>query len=292
MCPRPVQEELERTQETSKNWYVNESYMHTMSSAHVTKAVTLEAIHGPGDKAYNLLDFSDPETVTTCRTMSDRSVGGFSQSILSQEPEDRVSRIPAHVLWHGNISTKLPERNPSVQRTGYAAFRNEDRGMSLVGRLFWNTEMYTYLAVRVKSDGRKYFVNLQTDSIVPSDIHQHRLYTRRHKGAKDPEDPGDWETVLIKWTDFVRTNHGTVVEPQSEIMRDKIRTVGIGLIDRVEGPFELAIRGFWATNGTVEKENRRKETESELQKAGQEPGRVKQALGYEPEKPKNEEIPF
>lgn len=99
--------------------------------------------------------------------------------------------------------------------------------------------MYAYLALRIKSDGRKYFVNLQTDSIVPTDLHQHRLYARR---------PGEWETVLIQWNEFVRTNHGVVVEPQSELLRQKVRTVGISLIDRIPGPFDLSIERIWATN--------------------------------------------
>lgn len=102
---------------------------------------------------------------------------------------------------------------------------------------------YAFLALRFKSDGRKYFVNVQTESIVYTDIHQHRLYARK---------PGEWETVLIKWGEFVRTNYGQVVEPQTEMLTQKVRTVGIGLTDRIPGPFDLAISGIWATNGIVE----------------------------------------
>ena len=103
---------------------------------------------------------------------------------------------------------------------------------------------YAFLALRFKSDGRKYFVNVQTESIVYTDIHQHRLYARK---------PGEWETVLIKWGEFVRTNYGQVVEPQTEMLTQKVRTVGIGLTDRVPGPFNLEISGIWATNGLAER---------------------------------------
>jgi NADH dehydrogenase [ubiquinone] 1 alpha subcomplex assembly factor 1 len=96
-----------------------------------------------------------------------------------------------------------------------------------------------YLAMRIKSDGRHYFINVQTESIEPSDLHQHRLFAKR---------PGEWETILVKWNDFVRTNHGFVIEPQTGMLRQKVRTVGIGLTDRVEGPFELCIERIWATN--------------------------------------------
>jgi len=46
----------------------------------------------------------------------------------------------------------------------------------------------------------------------------------------------------------VRTNHGVVVEPQREMLKAKIRTVGIGLIDRIPGEFDLSIERIWGTN--------------------------------------------
>jgi NADH dehydrogenase [ubiquinone] 1 alpha subcomplex assembly factor 1 len=188
------------------------------------------------------------------KTMSDSSVGGFSTSQLTQIPSSTDPQtsepVPAHALFHGNISTKLPSNRPEVQRTGYAAFRNADRGRTAFGKLFWDIDPYMYLALRVKSDGRRYFVNIQTDSIVETDIHQHRLYTHMHQGSNtdDPSAPAQWETVLIKFHEFVRTNHGVVTEPQSEMLRQKVKSFGIGLIDRQEGPFELAIGAMWATN--------------------------------------------
>lgn len=223
--------------------------------------------------------------------MADRAVGGYSTSDLTYKAADPTTSSPSHVLWHGNISTKLPEKNPSIQRTGYAAFRSIDRGMSLLGRLFWNIDQYMFLALRVKSDGRKYFVNVQTDSIVETDIHQHRLYTKRHRGANGPDDPGDWETVMIKWHEFVRTNHGTVVEPQSEMLREKVRSVGIGLIDRVDGPFELGVQGFWATNGGLEKKAAREERRKDLETAAKEPATgVSRGMGMSKEPDKTEEL--
>ena len=185
-----------------------------------------------------LLDFSDPEQIPACKTMSDADTGGFSRVSLEQiAPADSE---PAHARFHGNISIDLPRNNPQIQRTGYAAWRNKDRGPTIFGKSLWDVDPYAYLALRVKSDGRKYYVNLQTESVVYTDIHQHRLYARK---------PGEWETILIKWRDFVRTNHGEVVEPQTEMMTQKVRTVGIGLTDRVPGPFDLAIHKVWATNG-------------------------------------------
>ncbi|KAF4635613.1 hypothetical protein G7Y89_g2488 [Cudoniella acicularis] len=196
-------------------------------------------------KPFPLHTFSDPESIKACKVMSDRDIGGFSTSNLdwippstSTNPSPRKNKN-AHARFHGNISIELPANNPQVQRTGFAAWRTYDRPPTIFGKSLWNMDQYAFLALRIKSDGRKYFVNLQTESIVPTDIHQHRLYARR---------PGEWETVLIKWSEFVRTNHGIVVEPQREMLKQKVRTVGIGLIDRIPGKFDLSIERIWATN--------------------------------------------
>ncbi|KAL4922179.1 complex I intermediate-associated protein 30-domain-containing protein [Aspergillus aurantiobrunneus] len=260
-----------------------------------------EALSTP-TKPYHLLDFEDEASVASCKTMADRAVGGFSTASLDYIPADSSTNTPAHAKFHGNISTKLPN-NWRVERTGYAAFRNQDRGFWLFGRLHWDLDPYTYLALRVKSDGRRYTVNIQTDTIVETDIHQHRLYTRHHhardssphdhlspysspEAVESPEiaetkypsgippslsdvpppstimssasattsGSTGWETIFLPFNSFVRTNYGLVVEPQTSIIRQRVKSVGIGLTDRVEGPYDLRIHRIWATNGMSESE--------------------------------------
>jgi len=205
-----------------------------------------EALHRP-TKPFVMAAFHEPDSIETLKVMSDADIGGYSKAEIDWIPPATTSETPTpsqnlngHIRFHGNISIDLPADRPKVERTGYAAFRTRDRGPTIFGKSLWNTDHYAYLAMRIKSDGRKYFVNLQTESIVPTDIHQHRLYARR---------PGEWETVLIKWNQFVRTNHGAVVEPQDELLRQKVKSVGIGSIDRVPGPFELCVERIWASNG-------------------------------------------
>jgi NADH dehydrogenase [ubiquinone] 1 alpha subcomplex assembly factor 1 len=173
--------------------------------------------------------------------MSDKDIGGFSTANLDFHPA--TANEPAHARFHGKISIELPKDRPHVERTGYAGWRTLDRGFTLFGKSLWDVDPYAYLAIHFKSDGRKYFINVQTESIVPTDIHQHRLYAKTE---------GEWETLLIKWNDFVRTNHGQVVEPQREMLTQKVRTVGLSLIDRIPGPYDLKISRIWATNAGPE----------------------------------------
>lgn len=222
-------------------------------------AIRMEGVHRPS-KARPLIQFDSPDSPDRCKIMSDQTnFGGFSKASLTHVPgarhiEESNGRIgggegegkePAHAVFKGSISTELPPNRPDVQRSGFAAFRTRDRGLSLFGKLLWDIDPYAYLALRIKSDGRKYFVNIQTESIVPTDIHQHLLpcYT-----------PGKWETVHIPFSAFVRTNYGMVVEPQKEMLRQKVRSVGIGLTDRLPGPFELGVADVYATNAAPRRE--------------------------------------
>ena len=199
--------------------------------------------------------------------MTDDEIGGFSTANLQWVPPpafastasstDKPSNkspttsspyiTDGYVRFSGNISTQLPTNRPEVTRSGYAAFRTADRKLTIFGRPLWDVDSYAYLAMRVRSDGRSYMVNVQVDSMVaPTDLHQHRLFARR---------PGQWETIVMPWSSFVRTNHGYVVEPQSELIRTKVRSVGLGLTDRVPGPFAVCVARLWATNNPDEAED-------------------------------------
>ncbi|KAF7916039.1 uncharacterized protein EAE98_010894 [Botrytis deweyae] len=217
------------------------------------KRLSISALTAEGTRRatspLHLANFHNPESLKRCKAFSDADMGGFSKVHFDWVPPSENAKPSSsenkngHVKFHGNISIDLPPNRPQIQRSGYAAWRTLDQPSTIFGKSLWNIDAYGLLALRIKSDGRKYFVNIQTESIVPTDIHQHRLYARS---------PGEWETVLIKWNEFVRTNHGVVVEPQGEMLRQKVRTVGIGLIDRVPGDFQLCVERIWATNGLSE----------------------------------------
>lgn len=199
-------------------------------------AVNMETLEVP-TKPYHLIKFDHPSRIDELKLLCDSQAGGFSKAEITWHPETATE--PNHIRFRGSISTDLPPDRPDIQRSGYAALRTRDIGRTLFGQWFWDVDPYTFLAMKVKSDGRRYHINVQTDSLVPTDIHQHRLYS---------QSPGEWETIVLRFNDFVRTNHGMPVEPQSEMMKNKLKTVGIGLIDRIQGPFDISIAEIYATN--------------------------------------------
>jgi NADH dehydrogenase [ubiquinone] 1 alpha subcomplex assembly factor 1 len=211
--------------------------LHCGIAKNVPAAARLETVDNP-KRPLNFIEFNSAEATSSCLAMSDADVGGYSSSkldFMSAEGDE-----PAHARFHGSISIDLPPRDNDTIGSGYAGFRTGDKRMTLLGRGFWDIDSYSFIALRLKSDGRRYVVNLQTDSLVPTDLHQHRLWAKR---------PGEWETILISTSDFVRTNHGNIAEPQSDLLRRQVKTIGLSLVDRVPGPFDLRVERMWATNG-------------------------------------------
>jgi NADH dehydrogenase [ubiquinone] 1 alpha subcomplex assembly factor 1 len=212
-------------------------------------AINFQGLDVP-KKPFPLLSFDGPESLAGCKTMSDADAGAFSTARLDFVPARGGE--PSHARFHGSVSLRLPRDPANAMRgAGYAGFRTADRRGTMFGGRFWNVDPYAYLALRVRADDgdgpaaaaappRPFLVNLQTDSIEPTDLHQHRLYMRPGAG---------WQTVLIPLDDFVRTNFGNVVEPESDMLRQRVASVGISLTDRVPGPFALRVERIWATNG-------------------------------------------
>ncbi|KAJ2529609.1 hypothetical protein EV175_007357, partial [Coemansia sp. RSA 1933] len=99
--------------------------------------------------------------------------------------------------------------------------------------------LYRYLAIRVKADRRKYFVNLKTDTLINTDIYQHLLPIRK---------PGQWETVILPFNMFTLTSNSVILASQPMMASTNMETVGFSLSDRREGPFSLEFAWIKAIN--------------------------------------------
>ncbi|KAF8249719.1 CIA30-domain-containing protein [Wilcoxina mikolae CBS 423.85] len=209
------------------------------------RAFAVSGLAGPVPDV-ELHSFRDPSTLSSStKVFTDQGLGGFSTAALTSVPflpSETPSPSPSptyYARFHGNISIELPPNRPDVERSGFAAWRTADPGWTLFGRASYNCEALAFLALRVKADNSRYFVNIQADSMVVTDLYQHRLFAKT---------PGKWETIYIPFTDFVKTHMGKVLKTQGYIPKSSITTVGLGLIDRIPGPFELCIDRIWATN--------------------------------------------
>ncbi|GJJ76596.1 NADH dehydrogenase [ubiquinone] 1 alpha subcomplex assembly factor 1 [Entomortierella parvispora] len=187
--------------------------------------------HSPWKRSMTLAQLKSQEDLKGWIVGCDKDIGGFSDAKL-EITKNGTGRFSGH------LSLDLPD-NETVEKSGYAGFRTKTRPSSIFGTPVWDTCLYEYLSLRVKGDDRKYFVNLQTDGFVPTDLYQHRLFLKT---------PGEWETVLIPFKDFILTNQGFIQEEQVEIFRERVKNVGVSIIDRVSGPFELEIEEICAVN--------------------------------------------
>jgi NADH dehydrogenase [ubiquinone] 1 alpha subcomplex assembly factor 1 len=67
---------------------------------------------------------------------------------------------------------------------------------------------------------------------VRSDLFQHRLWL---PNPATDDAPHAWTDVLIPFSDFTLTNSGDLSEQQIEMMRTKVRTIGISVLGPKEG---------------------------------------------------------
>ncbi|CAO3621195.1 unnamed protein product [Mucor hiemalis] len=194
------------------------------------KALNMDGLRG-WQKEMPMAAFKTEKDLKQWAIGCDKDIGGFSEAELDFNPEGTGR-------FHGNISLNLPA-NREIKQSGYAAIRTKQKEQTMFGTPCWDTSLFRYLALHVKGDKRKYFVNIQTDGVVKTDLFQHRLFLRT---------PGEWETVMIPFKDFILTNNGMIQEDQIEMFRQKVKTVGISLMDRQEGPFEIQVDWIKAMN--------------------------------------------
>lgn len=203
------------------------------------------------------------QEVEQLATGSDADLGGASKMQLGLDKEEGKGR------FYGTLSTEVPP-NAKLERSGYAAFRNRTRSTLFGAQTWDTTmhpylrlrvrnrlagppsgEVSNNIAAKVRiahptsssiqrasaytravhalgldranTPGPKFFVNIQTDGPVTSDLFQHRLLLDERKGNA-------WQDVIIPLTDFVLMNTGEVAPSQINMMREKLRTVGVSVV--------------------------------------------------------------
>lgn len=119
-----------------------------------------------------------------------------------------------------------------------------------------NFGMNNALEVQLRGDGRAYILNLQPSSVNEEDLYQAALYTRggphwqtihvRIRFLAMPNFLAHPSHLQLPLSDFLLTYMGYVQNDQLLVSPEKIRTVGILLADRIDGPFTLDIKSIRA----------------------------------------------
>ncbi|GAA6036462.1 hypothetical protein JCM8097_003519 [Rhodosporidiobolus ruineniae] len=201
--------------------------------------------NSPHGDVLPLVSLRSQEDLSQFALGCDADLGGKSSVHLDLGPEGKGR------FW-GRLSNDLnPGRRKEgvIERGGYAGFRNKQR-TTLFGTQTWDTSLHDFLRLRVKSsgDGMRYFVNIQTEGPVRSDLFQHRLWLPSPPASAGDDAPHEWSDVLIPFSDFTLTNSGDMSGQQLEMLRTGVRTVGISVLGPMEGRYELGIEAIDAVS--------------------------------------------
>ena len=164
-----------------------------------------------------LMDLSDPSIGNQWISVNDNVMGGVSQGGFRITEE-------ATLEFSGNLSLE--------NRGGFTSIRTRPADLNLGG--------YDRIALRVKGDGRTYYLNLMTSPRSAAASYRAAIETQK----------GVWQETRVDLKDFVYTSFGTVLAGAAPLKADDIRSVGITLADKKAGPFRLEVAWIKAEKGT------------------------------------------
>ncbi|KAG8228613.1 hypothetical protein J437_LFUL009318 [Ladona fulva] len=152
---------------------------------------------------------------------------GFSTCELVTSPAGKG-------LFRGNLCTAVP-KDGKVKKAGYCNMRCTRARKSFKRDSFYDWRMYTHLVIKVRGDGRPYFLNISTMGyfdVFWNDVYHYALYTR---GGPY------WQVSKVPFSKFFLSSKGRIQDKQAPVNLDRVSHFGISLGDKVEGPFQLEI---------------------------------------------------
>ena len=158
-------------------------------------------------KTKPLTDFSDPAVAKTWISVNDNVMGGVSEGDFRITPDKTL-------IFSGRISL--------LNRGGFASIRTKPRDLNLDG--------YDMVAVRLKGDGRIYYLNLRTSSRQRAGSYRAPVKTKADA----------WQEVRVPLKDFKYTAYGRHI-PAGPLEASEVRSVGFTLADKKAGPFRLEV---------------------------------------------------
>ena len=165
-----------------------------------------------------LFDFSDESVTKQWLSVNDNVMGGVSEGSFRIGDDNTL-------VFSGSLSLE--------NRGGFTSIRTRPTDLNLGG--------YDRIGVRLKGDGRIYYLNLMTSSRSTASSYRAPMKTKK----------GTWQEVRINLKDFVYTSFGRIVAGAVPLKANDIRSVGITLADKKAGPFRLEVSWIRAEKGTV-----------------------------------------
>jgi uncharacterized surface protein with fasciclin (FAS1) repeats len=169
-------------------------------------------------KSKPLADFSGASAAKRWISVNDGVMGGVSEGGFRITGEKTL-------LFSGKLSLK--------NRGGFASIRTLPADLKLAG--------YDTIALRVKGDGRTYYLNLRTSSRRAASSYRAPLQTKANA----------WQELRVPLKDFEYTAYGRRVRGAPALRASQIQSVGLTLADKQAGPFRLEVRWIRAEAGAA-----------------------------------------
>jgi len=185
--------------------------------------------------------FDRPEVLKDFIVTSDKDHNdGFSECSLELNRYNKA-------LFSGILSTQVP-KDGKLKRTGYCNMICKRPRKSFGRDSYFEWMAYTHLLLRVRGDGRPYFINISCEGYFDvnwHDIYSYILYTR---GGPY------WQFVKIPFSKFYMASKGRIQDKQSPVPLTRITQFGISIMDKVSGPYHLEIDYVGLQNDPTHKE--------------------------------------
>ena len=159
-------------------------------------------------KSKLLVDFSDASVAKQWLSVNDNVMGGVSKGGF------RITENKT-LEFSGNISLE--------NRGGFASIRTRPANLKLDG--------YNTIALRVKGDGRTYYLDLRSSSRNAAGSYRAPIKTQKDT----------WQEIRIPLKDFKYAAFGRRVPFVDSLSANNVRSVGFTLADKQAGPFRLEV---------------------------------------------------
>ncbi len=162
----------------------------------------------PSSKERALFSFQDQKSARAWKTVNDGVMGGVSEG-RAQVTDNGALK------FYGKLSLK--------NNGGFASVRCQPQDLEL--------KSGDILSVRVRGDGRQYYLNLYLPTRRIAYSWRAAMQTKK----------GEWMEIKIPLKDFHATWFGRKLPNAGTVNASKVNAIGFMLSDKKEGPFNLEI---------------------------------------------------